>query len=434
MPDSRNKALRRAQRLALALALPCLFATWLYRHSADPKFYDFGQYYMAAVIVRAGEWESLYPIPNPASNDNAGWAHASRMTPRYAKLAVEHGVGDVNRFIQPPPTALLLAPLAWLSFEHAHLVWLTLMTMAAGGLGLTACLIYRLAGGQTPWVAFGIVLIVVCSPLMVRSIRTGQISPFVALCMGAAVMHLASRQDIKLASATFLGAFGKYVTLVLMPVMLIAKRWRALVSFAGLGAFALGVTLAVMGSGPFEVFIRDLLPTFSRPNPWQGNQSLAGFLMRVQGIEVFGPFESTVIRLLALASLTGLIWVIFRSRSNRSDAVRWLFPASCALICWFVIFSPIAWEHYQLYLCPFWGWLIHEAEQSVRWRIPILAAIASSASSVAVSPFIALPEPLMSHMLWSNVIFLVHSTCVLTGGAPSNGQDRHRNQADAPCQ
>jgi len=92
-----------------------------------------------------------------------------------------------------------------------------------------------------------------------------------------------------------------------------------------------------------------------------------------------------------------------------TDSVRWLLPASCTLVCWFVIFSPIAWEHYQLYLCPFWGWLIHGAEQSVRWRITIVAAIASSASSLALLPVIALPEPLLSHMLWSGIVFLTYS-------------------------
>ena len=407
MPDSQHNAFRRTQRFALALALPCLLVSCLYRQSIDPEFHDFGQYYMAAVIARAGAWDSLYPIPDPASNDNAGWAHASRMTPRYARLAAEHGVGDVNRFIQPPPMALLLAPLAWLSFEHAHLVWLMLMTLAAGGLGLTACHIYRLSDGQAPWVAFGLVFSVVCSPLMVRSIRTGQVSPLVALCLWAAVITLAKHEDIKTALAVSVGGLAKYVTFALLPVMLIAKRGKTLAGLAALSVLALGSTLAVIGSGPFEIFIRDLLPTFSRPNPWRGNQSISGFLMRVQGIEVFGFSEAAVIRAMAAAVLAWLVWIIYRR--GMTDSVRWLLPASCTLVCWFVIFSPIAWEHYQLYLCPFWGWLIHGAEQSVRWRITIVAAIASSASSLALLPVIALPEPLLSHMLWSGIVFLTYS-------------------------
>lgn len=339
MPDSQHNAFRRTQRFALALALPCLLVSCLYRQSIDPEFHDFGQYYMAAVIARAGAWDSLYPIPDPASNDNAGWAHASRMTPRYARLAAEHGVGDVNRFIQPPPMALLLAPLAWLSFEHAHLVWLMLMTLAAGGLVLTACHIYRLSGGQAPWVAFGLVFSVVCSPLMVRSIRTGQVSPFVALCLGAAVITLAKHEDIKTALAVSVGGLAKYVTFALLPVMLIAKRGKTLAGLAALSVLALGSTLAVIGSGPFEIFIRDLLPTFSRPNPWRGNQSISGFLMRVQGIEAFGFSEAAVIRAMAAAVLAWLVWIIYRRGHDRLRPLA----ASC------IVYARLLVRHLQPY-------------------------------------------------------------------------------------
>ena len=395
--------------MGLALALLCLFASWSYRQSVDPKFYDFGQYYMAALIVREAAWDSLYPIPDPESNDNAGGALDSWMTPRYAQLAADHGVGDVNRFIQPPPLALLLAPLAWLPFEQAHLLWLGLMTLAAGGLGLTAWRVYCLSGGKRPWAAAALVFCVVCSPLMLRTIRTGQISPAVAFCIGAALLALANRDDAKTALAVSLGGLAKYVTLILLPVLIIARRWRLLGWLAVFNVFAAGATLAVMGSGPFDVFMRDLFPTFSRPHSWQGNQSLSGFLMQIGGRETLGFAGTLVIRSVGFAVLLWLVWAIHRRSKADPDETRWLLPASCALISWFIVFSPIAWEHYQLYLCPFWGWLIYEAEKPTRWRIPILAALASSASSLAVVPGIQLPEPLLSHMLWSSIFFLSYS-------------------------
>ena len=173
--------------------------------------------------------------------------------------------------------------------------------------------------------------------------------------------------------------------------------------------FAAGATLAVMGSGPFDVFMRDLFPTFSRPNSWQGNQSLSGFLMRVSGRETLGFSDIVAIRSVGFAVLLCLVWAIHRRSKADPDKTRWLLPASCALISWFIVFSPIAWEHYQLYLCPFWGWLVREAERPTRWRIAILGALASSASSLAVFPAVQLPEPLLSHMLWSSIFFLSYS-------------------------
>ena len=407
--DSKHDAFRRTQFLALALALPFVIAGWVHGLSADSRLSDFRQYYMGALMAREGEWESLYPIPNPEATDNAGWSHASRMRPTYARLAAESGIGDVNRFIQPPPMALLLAPLAWLPYPQAHVVWLLLMTLAALGVSLAASRFYYVAGGERPWIAAALVFGVACSPLMVRTLRTSQITPAVAFCIGTALFGLHARNDLKTAVTVSLGALAKYVTLVLLPLAVVARRYRLLAWIAALSAAIVLVTWAVTGSGPFEVFLYEIAPTFSHSSPWQGNQGISGSVLRFTGRESLDTMETATVRLVGVAILAFLFVVIFRRSKLSIHNATWLPPSACSLVAWFLIFSPISWDHYHLYLCPFWGWLVREAEKSTRWRIPILAALASSASSLAVFPGVQLPEPLLSHMLWSSIFFLAYS-------------------------
>jgi hypothetical protein len=80
--------------------------------------------------------------------------------------------------------------------------------------------------------------------------------------------------------------------------------------------------------------------------------------------------------------------------------------AAAALLVWLLLFSPICWEHYFTYLCPFWGWLLWEAGISARRRVAAWLAIGLSWLPWAVLPNLILPEPLTSHMLMSLLLIL----------------------------
>jgi hypothetical protein len=84
-----------------------------YEHRHLPQMQDYPQYYMGGLMALNGAWDSMYPIPNPGSHTNPGFVGNSTLRPRYRELALSHGVSEESvRFMQPPPLALLLAPLA----------------------------------------------------------------------------------------------------------------------------------------------------------------------------------------------------------------------------------------------------------------------------------------------------------------------------------
>jgi hypothetical protein len=109
--------------------------------------------------------------------------------------------------------------------------------------------------------------------------------------------------------------------------------------------------------------------------------------------------------LAVLAAITVLAWT--RRTSLRRDP-RTVVAALGALTLSVLIFSPIAWEHYHLYLLPTWAWLIAEALRKPQFGVAAVAILAASWAPVCVFDDGALvtSEPLVSHMLWGSVALL----------------------------
>src|SRR5688572_13529334 len=145
----------------------------------EPRFHDFGQFYMAAVMARNQAWGDLYPIPNPDSPHNPGLPEDSQMRPRYAGLAEISGVGDEPRFISAPPVALMVWPLAWMEYERAKWVWLFLNCGCGLGVALMAGSIYEILARERSRIAGMMVLLVAGSHLMYTTLRAMNNEPII---------------------------------------------------------------------------------------------------------------------------------------------------------------------------------------------------------------------------------------------------------------
>lgn len=105
-----------------------------------------------------------------------------------------------------------------------------------------------------------------------------------------------------------------------------------------------------------------------------------------------------------LAACTCLL--IARRRAQITASPSACMAAAASLILPLLLFGPIAWEHYYVYLCPLWGWLVWEAGLS-RWSaIAAWGAIALTWAPLAIAPWLKLREPLLSHMLAGGIVML----------------------------
>ena len=111
-----------------------LVATLGYRYWRGTSDQDFPQYYMGGVIARLGAWDQLYPVPKAGLMRNPGFIEDSTPKPLYAReMQARIPAGEGVRYMQPPPVALLLIPLSFLTYEQAYLAWMILLLLSVAG-------------------------------------------------------------------------------------------------------------------------------------------------------------------------------------------------------------------------------------------------------------------------------------------------------------
>ncbi len=144
---------------------------------------DLAHYYMGGAILLEGEFDSLYPVPIVGMEANVGWSDSSHPKPVYCTIAEERGVENSFRYILPPPTTLMLAPLALLPYPVAKWVWVCFLGFCCWSICFFSfrmgirCGLPRF-GGLVWWCVWAF------SPLMLKTIRTANSTPVVALALG----------------------------------------------------------------------------------------------------------------------------------------------------------------------------------------------------------------------------------------------------------
>ena len=358
---------------------------------------DFPQFYMGGVMARLQAWDSLYPIPNPGSHNNAGMETDSAMRPRYAAEAEKRGVGDRLRFIQPPPVALLLMPLGYLSYHRAFELWTLMLVVCAWGVAFLAGKIHEVLQGKETRASGLLLLFVASSPLMLHAIWIANMTIPVALLIGIAILQLVRRSNASSALAIILGILTKYVTIALLPLAFIMRRWSVLLWSAVFSAMIGAVSLGVMKWEPFKTYQREIAPTLTRNHDITTNQSITAFLLRATHREVLPRGIQFAVLGVEGIALLALLWLLLKQPASAWEQPANVFTAAMALLTFLLVISPVFWEHYPVYLCPLWGWLLWEARQSRGMAIGAILAVALT--YIPFTAWLNLGEPYNTHIL-----------------------------------
>jgi hypothetical protein len=395
---------RACSMIALAFLVVAIGAksAW-YEHKHLPPMQDFPQYYMGGLVALHGAWDSMYPIPNPDARTNPGFVGNSTLRPGYRDLALAHGVSEESvRYMQPPPLALLLVPLALLPLKVSYYVWVLALILAAWGIGRQAGTILEMSLGR-PTHGFGIMVLLVCVSMQaIRWISVANMSVLVGWLIGYTVIETVRRDSPRAAITMTLGTLAKYALLVLGPLQIALRRWRTIAWEIALMIAIVAIAWLIMGSAPFKTFANEIAPTLGRTSTIPENSGIYVFLMRQRHVEDDALLPASwrvgfhALEFILLLTILGL--VLLRPR-RFWDMPHRVFAAAAALVAWLLLFSPIFWEHYHAYLAPFWGWLAYEATRS-RPRA-ILATII-----ILLGLFPRVPAPLLNHLMWSTVLML----------------------------
>jgi hypothetical protein len=228
-------------------------------------------------------------------------------------------------------------------------------------------ILQRCAARPTRWAGL-ITLLIAAMPPMRRAVLVANLTPFLSAAIGWAVLSLMDEdQPFSAATAIVLGTLTKYAAAMLFPIALIQRRWRTLIYTAAIAFAWSAITLAIMGTGAFVAFATQIAPTLARSHEMPDNISVAGVLLHA--LHQVPPLPAAIaipLSILQLLTLVAILLPMIRLGPSRMREPAAVCAGAMSLLAWLLFFSPVAWSHYLIYLCPLWGWLACPAGKNPR--------------------------------------------------------------------
>jgi hypothetical protein len=131
-----------------------------------------------------------------------------------------------------------------------------------------------------------------------------------------------------------------------------------------IGVAAVVISLIAMDPFLWREYFTQIAPRLHWPSGFPGNQTLPGLILRMTGQKPFAPATALLLYGSQALTLLGIVWLTARVPRD-----GWREPANvcagvAALVAWLLAFSPCAWEHWPIWLAPFWGWMLWEGHRS----------------------------------------------------------------------
>lgn len=339
--------------VALAISAGLGFAAlWLATPLLAPHV-DFHINFLGAAALRAG----LNPYDFHSLRAMATAMGETLDATRYS--------GAFERYIQPPFSALLIAPLVPLGDEAGFALYYAVnlaLTLVALGLGLALA---GWSGAAWRWLA-GCVF----AWPAIFSLALGQVDGFICAALALSAWALTRRPhgEALLAGLPLGVAAGiKPVPAVFLLYLLATRRLRA---FAwGLAGGLLALLLPALLFGPHTTTLAFLqaLPTLAGGSGRAESISVPGLIARLyigpSGLDALDAVSlpPALAALSALSSLGLLAWALWRARQE-TPTHAYLVLAGATVLA-----STVAWEHYATWLLPFLiPWLAGSSSQRPR--------------------------------------------------------------------
>jgi hypothetical protein len=163
----------------------------------------------------------------------------------YHRLFPDLPAGRTLPYVYPPFFALLFRPLARLRFEWAYTGWLLLsVALFLGGLSLMKRVLKDLPGEDWPLV---LLLSLSFQPLLLECWFTGQTTSFGFFALALALYCEGLGLPVCCGLSLALCLYKPPLLLLIVPMLLTARRWRVLAGFAAGAATLTGVSLLAVG-------------------------------------------------------------------------------------------------------------------------------------------------------------------------------------------
>jgi alpha-1,2-mannosyltransferase len=305
--------------------------------------------------------------------------------PLYSYVLGDTGYG----FTYPPFAAVLMRPLAWVSFSTAATVHTTVNVLLAGAAAWWLFAPVARRAGWSPWFVTGLAVPVV---LLMEPIREtlgfGQVNLFIGALIAADVIAL--RRGWAWAGAgTGLATAVKLTPAVFVLYLLLTRRWRPAAVAVGTGLAASALTYAVAPGTSSQFWLHTLWASDRVGLPDQiSNQSLLGVLARISYPD---PPDHLLWAALSLGVLVLGMARACRAQRHGDELVGVTLAGIVSCLV-----SPITWTHHLYWVVPAIAVLLdvavgapvagrtRSAPRWPSWLVPELAGVAAAVSTAAL--------------------------------------------------
>jgi hypothetical protein len=342
--------------LGFGLVVPAVILDVAIRH--DPISVDFHTYLAAAQVGLEQGWSHVY---------DQGLVMVQQ------ELLVPDG--RLQPFLSPPIVAFAVAPLAWLPYDTAYLIW-ALLTFAAFALALACSSVSR---GLGRWIA---VLGALAPWWVMHAVNVGQVVPLVAAGMVIGWRLLRDKRDL-LAGAALAAMLLKPNTAILVPLaLLFATRYRAFASWAGCAVVVLIAVVLILGPNGVVAYVEELR------GPWPTG---ADRLTLHGAMEATG-FAAAILRVLIVGAVLA---AAYRLRESPGLVIPIAIIGS-------LLVSPYL-HGADLCMLAAAGWMMWEERRTVAWRVLLAGAW------FLASPFLYLrgESPQLTQWPWLEIVLFV---------------------------
>ncbi len=358
--------------LAFAVVAFALVLDVAVRH--DPISVDFHTYAAAGQVGLEQGWSHIY---------DQTWVAVEQV-----ELSPAH---IVQPFLSPPTVAFITAPLGWLPYDLAYVVWAVFIFIA-----FAAALAWAgVSKGWGRWIA----VVGALSPWWVmHAVNVGQVVPLEAAGLVIAWRLARDRRDV-LAGLALMAVLFKPNNAILVPfAMLFALRFRMFATWAGAAALVFLVVLLTVGIGGMADYMTQL----------RGHLPKGADDLTLHGALAATGMFATLLRVLIIGAVLAAAY-----RLRRSPGL--VIPLA---IIGSLLVAPYL-HASDLCLLAAAGWMVWEEHPTWSWRLPLVAVW------FLASPFLYLRgvSPHLRQWPWFEIalllLLLVAAWWPFTGGADS---------------
>jgi hypothetical protein len=319
---------------------------------------DFPVFYLGGKVALQ---RGATPLYNPPADRSQGYtllyAAADNATP-WAQMARANGFPRILQFINPPPCALLMAPLAMMPWQWGYLIWQFLAIILTAA---TVFLTLRLLPSRPELETFALIFAAACFFFPLRNnLVCGQVNVLILFVWALGVYLLKRQRPMASALCFALGTALKVSPVVAVPLLALRRQWRWLAAYVAGVVACTGVSIWRLGWRTNVTWLTAIYPSISAGVGSHYNRSFAGLVDALCGPGYVAtlytetewpvpPGLSLFEKACSAAMVLGFIFWCWRKRKDSKGLTDELILLPLV----YLLAAPFSWDnHFVLVILP----------------------------------------------------------------------------------